>query len=207
MELTIAEPKPYAGRKAVVLLSGGIDSSVALAQCLERGESVAALFFAYGQRHHDQEDTAASAIAEQYGVGLMRRMLQELRGSTLTDMDGTLTGTPTVVPGRNLIFIAHALSIAARIGAQTIVIGATADDAETYADCRPKFYAGLNAALAESNPGIGIWHPFTGWTKKRVVEEGRRLGVPLALTWSCYAGGELPCGECGACIAREEALS
>lgn len=110
----------------------------------------------------------------------------------------------TVVPGRNLVLLSLAVAHASAVGARKVVFGGHLGDAAIYPDCRQEFVAAVSRA-AELSVGVYVDQPFGGALKKDVVREGRLLGAPLALSWSCYEGGNTPCGECGACVARSAA--
>ena len=194
---------------AVVLLSGGIDSATALALACKRHPRarLLALSFDYGQRHR-RELLAAAEIAAHYRV-LQRVETLSISGSgrsSLTGGDGALSGAPTVVRGRNLHLLASAANVAESLGAGVVWFGGHRGDFDIYQDCRPQFVSCLNRTLEAMGSAVRILQPFASWTKRRVVEEARCLGVPLGLTWSCYAGGEEPCGACGACRERMQAM-
>lgn len=198
---------------AVVLLSGGLDSTTALALT----EDVdAAVFVDYGQRHI-RERAAAEAVARHYGVLLL---VVDLCGygpqvtSALTAGASLPAGLPaddpaqaaTVVPGRNAVLLATAAGIAADRGADRIVAAMHADDAAIYPDCRPSFVRPLSDALRAAY-GVHIDAPFLHTPRALVAQLAGRIEVPIGLTWSCYAGGADHCGTCGACAARRAALA
>jgi 7-cyano-7-deazaguanine synthase len=110
----------------------------------------------------------------------------------------------TVVPNRNLLFLSLAGAVAVGSGLKTVLFSAHAGDAAVYPDCRPEFVAAADRALGLAC-GVGVEAPFLAMTKGEIVALGRELGVPLERTWSCYLGGEEPCGRCGACVERGEA--
>lgn len=186
--------------KSLVLLSGGIDSTVALAHT----KAGLALSVYYGQTHRRELD-AARAIAAHYGVEH-----HEVNIAAALDIPCALTGQgqipeghaeqpdATFVPGRNLFLIAIATAWANAWGYGAVVIGANADDNHGYPDCRPKFIETLSEATQQGY-GVSVWAPLVRMTKKQVIGYGRQLGVPFDLTWSCYRGGSEPCGRCGAC--------
>jgi 7-cyano-7-deazaguanine synthase len=195
-----------------VLLSGGLDSTVALAQSLHRGHDCRALTYEYGQVHATREIEAAKAVAEHYGV--QHEVLAfpaGLMGASALTGSGDLpdfTGAPdaSVVPGRNLLMLAIGASRADATGHRLLVFGANADDAVGYADCRRAFVEPMRDAVHEGTTG-GVWlHvPFLHLGKSEVVRIGRGLDAPIDATWSCYRGGEQPCGTCGACVTRGRA--
>lgn len=197
---------------ALVLLSGGVDSLVALAMQIKMGVAPQAIGFDYGQRHK-RELRAANDIANHYGVpfDIISIDPRLMRGSPLTG-DGEIPHAPpvdksqfaTVVPGRNLVFLSCAASLAMQRRILRIIFGAHEGDAAIYADCRPLFVRKTGETLLTFS-AVTIDAPFLGLTKRQVVEIGARLNAPFELSWSCYEGGDTPCGECGACRAKAEA--
>lgn len=215
--------------KKVVLLSGGVDSSTCLALALKdsRPEDVLALNMYYGQRH-EKEMLSAQKIAAFYGVELMEMDLSIifsksdcslLKGSNNAIPEGSYAeqqkqehGKPvsTYVPFRNGLMLSAAASVAVSIGADFIFYGAHADDAagNAYPDCSPEFTRSINDAIYLGTAGkVSVIAPFVHSTKADIVKEGLKLGVPYELTWSCYKGGDRPCGKCGTCIDRKKAFS
>ncbi len=209
-------------RHAVVLLSGGLDSSTALASAIERGFTAHAISFRYGQRH-SRELEAARAIAHHYGVTDHRVVDIDLRlfgGSALTSDDIAVPhgrsldemghGVPvTYVPGRNLIFLSFATAFAEVIGADDTFLGINIYDYSGYPDCRPEFLEAFQTtanlatkAGTEDGRTLRYHAPLIQMTKADIVREGTRLGVPWELTWSCYEGGEKACGQCDSCLLR-----
>jgi 7-cyano-7-deazaguanine synthase len=207
-------------KKAVVLLSGGLDSTTALYWAKTKGYSPVALAVNYGQRHI-RELRAARAVAKKSGAALheVSFTLPWLSGSSLTNKKIKLPkialakighgGVPsTYVPGRNTIFLALAASLADAIGAEAIVIGANALDYSGYPDCRPPFLNAFSKVAklgtkrgAEGKP-LKVLAPLLRLDKKGIVRLARKVGAPLSLTWSCYAGGSRPCGTCDSCQLR-----
>jgi 7-cyano-7-deazaguanine synthase len=208
-------------RKAVVLLSGGLDSSTALAIALDEGYEAHALTFDYGQRHR-RETRAARAVAKHFRVAshkVLRLQLDQVGGSALTSrgtpvpLDRPLEEIgrgipPTYVPARNTIFLSYALAWAEVVGADAIYIAANYIDYSGYPDCRPEYFQAFQrmANLAtkrgvEGNP-VEIRTPLIHMTKAQIVLKGKALGVPFEKTWSCYLGGERACGRCDACVLR-----
>jgi 7-cyano-7-deazaguanine synthase len=209
-------------RPAVVLVSGGLDSSTTLAIAIERGFVAHAISFRYGQRHSRELD-AANAIARHFGVTDHRAVDIDLRlfgGSALTSDDIAVPhgrsldemghGVPvTYVPGRNLIFLSFATAFAEVIGANDIFLGINALDYSGYPDCRLEFLEAFQTAAnlatkagTEDGRALRCHAPLIQMTKADIVREGTRLGVPWALTWSCYEGGEKACGQCDSCLLR-----
>jgi 7-cyano-7-deazaguanine synthase len=209
-------------KRAVVLLSGGLDSTTTLAIAKDEGFEAYAISFRYGQRHHVELD-AARRIAEEAGVGQHVEAEIDLRmfgGSALTDAidvpKGRATeemgeGIPvTYVPARNTVFLSFAVAWAEVLGADDIFIGVNALDYSGYPDCRPEYIAAYEqmANLAtkrgvEGHP-LRIHTPLIALTKAQIIERGLELGVDYALTRSCYdptSAGEA-CGECDSCQLR-----
>lgn len=197
--------------KTVVLLSGGIDSTVLLADRVVGGDECLALTFDYGQTHY-REITAAEHIAKVLRAQWQFMFLSCLSGSALTGQgdipETTATAVDTTyVPGRNIVMLAIAASYAERVGASAVLFGANRGDHAGYPDCRPEFITAMDQAIGiGTSAGVSVSAPFCTWTKTEIVEHGRELDAPLHLTWSCYRGGADPCGRCGACQSREVAL-
>lgn len=215
-------PKP---RRAVALVSGGLDSSVAatIAKC-ERYD-VHALTFDYGQRNLAELE-AAKRVVQALRVKEHRILnipLGDLGASALTDpkMDVPKNrsraeigkGVPvTYVPARNTVFLAFGIALAESIEAQAVFIGAHTMDYSGYPDCRPEYFDAFNDLVklgtrggVEGDP-IKVIAPLLGWTKAKVVETGRDLKAPMKHTWSCYEAGPKPCGACDSCILRRQAF-
>ena len=204
--------------RAVVLLSGGLDSATALAWARERGFRCHALAVAYGQRH-SAELAAAARVARALGVEEYRLMhvgLGSLGGSALTDSAIAVpeqggAGIPvTYVPARNTVLLSLALAWAEVLGASAIVIGVNAIDYSGYPDCRPEFIAAFaQLARLATKAGVegqmlSVLTPLLSLSKAEIVREGVRLGVDYGLTVSCYqadAQGRA-CGRCDACRLR-----
>lgn len=207
--------------RAVVLLSGGLDSTVAATLAKAKGFELHAISFDYGQRHV-RELESAKAVAKALGVAshtLMQVPLATVGGSALTDSriavpqgrdERTMaTEIPvTYVPARNLVFLSLALGVAETRDAEAIVIGANALDYSGYPDCRPEFFDAFEEVAkrgtkrgVEGKP-LRIEVPLLRMTKADIVREGLRLKAPLDLTWSCYVGGEKACGTCDSCVLR-----
>jgi 7-cyano-7-deazaguanine synthase len=207
--------------KAVVLLSGGVDSSTCLALAKSQGFEPVSLTFAYGQRHR-VELKRAKRVAESMGVKDSRVVSLDLRaigGSALTDdvqvpkdrTDFSGAGIPvTYVPARNTIFLAVALGLAEVVGSTDLFIGVNAVDYSGYPDCRPEFIRAFEslAALATKAGVEGarfrVHAPLSGMTKAEIIRLGLKLGVDYALTHSCYdpTSDGLACGRCDSCLLR-----
>ena len=215
--------------KALVLASGGIDSTTCLALAIERygKENVIALSISYGQKH-TKEIESARKVAEYYGIPLRELDLAEIFiGSDCTLLQGSSGEIPktsyaeqlketdgkpvsTYVPFRNGLFLSSAASIALSNDCSVIYYGAHADDSagNAYPDCSQAFNEAMNSAIfIGSGEQLRIEAPFVAKTKADVVREGIRLKAPYHLTWSCYEGGEKPCGCCGTCLDRAKAFA
>ncbi len=206
-------------RKAVALISGGMDSAVLAYELRDQGYAVEGLGVNYGQRHR-KELEAAQALAAHMGITHEVVDLSTLRSLISAS---ALTGDApvphghyaeesmkiTVVPNRNMIMLAVAAGVAASRGAQAIATAVHAGDHFIYPDCRPQFVDAMRTALWRGMEGL--WHvelltPFLMATKADIAKRGHDLGVPFELTWSCYEGGEHHCGRCGTCVERREAF-
>lgn len=208
--------------KAVVLLSGGLDSATSAAQAIADGYDLIALSFRYGQKH-ERELQAAQQVAEFLGLTehhVIDINLAQWGGSALTDAaiavptGGTQPDVipSTYVPGRNTVFIAIALSLAEARAAEAIYLGINAVDYSGYPDCRPDYLAAYqHLATLSSKVGLEgkapkLVAPLVMDSKVDIVYRALRLGVPIELTWSCYQGQEVPCGVCDSCRIRDKAL-
>lgn len=209
-------------KKAVVLLSGGLDSATTAAIALCQGYEAIALSFRYGQRHL-RELQAATKIVKKLGIQehfIVDINLAQWGGSSLTDaslslpQDGVKPGIipSTYVPGRNTVFIAIALSLAEAKNAEAIYLGINAIDYSGYPDCRPEYLAAYQQ-LANLASKVGVEGkapqlvaPLVQDSKIDIVRRAVKLGVPIEDTWSCYQGGETPCGLCDSCRIRDRAL-
>jgi 7-cyano-7-deazaguanine synthase len=210
-------------KKAVVLVSGGLDSTTALYLAKKEGFEVYGLCFDYGQRHN-KEIVSAQKVAEAAGVKEMvvvKTNMNAWGGSALTDEhinvpegDENRQGIPvTYVPARNMIFLAYAASYAEAIGAQDIYIGVSQVDYSGYVDCREEFIKAMENAInlgtvcgAELGKKITVHAPFMYMTKAEEVKLGMELGVDYSNTWTCYNGDEEACGHCDSCILRLKAF-
>jgi len=199
----------------LVILSGGLDSVVLLHWVLANSESnadVDTIMFDYGQKHK-KELVYAKYWTQLFNLG---SMVYDLNGMF---HDSALLGdrampyndedmSPTVVPGRNMVFISVAASRAMADGYSSIYIGTNKDDRKVYPDCRFTFLEGMATALYKASEGkVSLEYPFANMTKKQIVELGMQLNVDFDKTWSCYLGGDKQCGVCGACQSRIKALS
>lgn len=214
--------------KAMVLLSGGIDSTTCLGMAVERfgRENVIALSISYGQKH-EKEVLASERVAEYYGIeqmkldlaeifkysdcSLLQHSSQEVPEEAYAEQLEKMDGKPvtTYVPFRNGLFLSSAASIALSRGCSVVYYGAHADDAagNAYPDCSDAFNRAISEAIYIGSGGqLRVEAPFVGMAKAEVVKTGLELNVPYELTWSCYEGKEKPCMVCGTCIDRAEAF-
>ena len=216
--------------KALVLSSGGVDSTTALALAVSRygKDNVIALSVSYGQKH-DKEIQAAKAVSAFYGVeqlfldlskifqysncSLLQQSTEEIpEESYARQIEKTEGEKPvsTYVPFRNGLFLSSAASIALSKDCSVILYGAHADDSAgfAYPDCSPMFNDAMNQAIFEgSGHQLKVEAPFVNMTKAEVVKMGLELNAPYELTWACYEGKDEPCGKCGTCIDRAAAFA
>ena len=206
--------------KAIVLLSGGVDSAVTLYEAKEVYDCVV-LICDYGQKAR-KEIECAKKIADKAGCAYtVLKIDMPWKGSSLLDpgknipegMESAGGAIPdTYVPGRNLIFVSYAVSYAEAIGADAVFIGAHQMDYSNYPDCRSEFFDTLRDAVRYGTKSgveghqVKIETPVIDRTKKEIVEIGYRLDVPFELTWSCYKNGNEPCGKCESCLFRIQAF-
>lgn len=214
--------------RALVLCSGGVDSTTLLAMAVDRygSENVVALSISYGQRH-EKELKAARDVARNYHVE--QRFLdlaaifadsscsllahsekdipRESYAEQLEQADTKLVST--YVPFRNGLFLSSAASMALSLECSVLYYGAHHDDwaGNAYPDCSREFVAAMNNAIREGTGGeLHMEAPFVEWSKADIVKKGLELNVPYELTWSCYEGGDKPCGVCATCIDRKRAF-
>ncbi|MGD8192400.1 7-cyano-7-deazaguanine synthase QueC [Brevibacillus ginsengisoli] len=205
-------------KKAVVVLSGGLDSTTCMGIAKEAGYELYPLTFDYGQLHN-REVEQAKQIASFFEVPAHKIVnmgfLREIGGSALTDdsvevpTDGVEDGIPsTYVPARNLIFLSLATAYAEVIGAEKIYVGVSAVDFSGYPDCRPAFIESMNETInlatrvGSEGTDLVIEAPLQHLSKQQTIELGLSLGVPYHLTTSCYQGGDEACGVCDSCRLR-----
>jgi len=204
-------------RVAIILVSGGMDSCVTAAIANEENDDLAFLHISYGQRTEARERNAFNDIADFYEVekrlDISIEHLAKIGGSSLTDSKIDVTEAdldsktiPTsYVPFRNANMLSIAVSWAEVIGANSIYIGAVAEDSSGYPDCRPEFYDAFQKTIdAGTKPDtqIEIRTPIIHLNKAEIVKKGIELGAPLKLTWSCYRSEDLACGTCDSCALR-----
>jgi 7-cyano-7-deazaguanine synthase len=215
--------------KAVVLLSGGMDSCVCAAIALRRHGvgNVAFLHAMYGQRTEKRERQAFEQIADFYDVRhrlvVKLDQFRAIGGSALTDKQIKVpenesgaratreSSIPvTYVPFRNAHFLSAGVSWAEAIGASAIYIGAVEEDSSGYPDCRPEYYRVFQKLIrvgTRPETEIAMMTPVIGMKKSEIIRRGKDLGAPLHLTWSCYQGEELACGKCDSCLLRLRAFA
>lgn len=203
-------------KKAVILLSGGLDSTTTLYYAQSKGYKCSALIFDYGQRHKRELRSAVAVVKKAKVPYEIIKILLPWKGSSLLDKkskvptDRKLNGIPsTYVPGRNIIFLSFALSFAEAIGAKAVFIGANAIDYSGYPDCRPEFIRAFQKVVrtGTKDAKIRIEAPLIDLTKAGIIRLAMKLKAPLALTWSCYKGGKRPCGKCDSCRLRQRGFA
>jgi 7-cyano-7-deazaguanine synthase len=209
--------------KAIVVLSGGMDSVTVLHRVIDEGYDVSAISFDYGQKHKKELQFA------QYWVQLnsINWRLVDLTSVTALLTSSALVNTEqdvpeghyaaenmkaTVVPNRNMIMLSIATAWAVDKKAELVAFGVHAGDHDIYPDCRPQFVNDIETAICSGNegfidPSFQVYAPYLMQRKESIVLDGATLGVDWTKTWSCYKGGELHCGKCGTCVERKEAFS
>lgn len=209
--------------KTLYVLSGGMDSTVALAIAMthlgpDEKDRVETITFNYGSKHNDRENEAAKKIADHFGVKntlVKMPFINELFKSDLLKSGGEVPDghyadpsmKRTVVPFRNGIMLAIAAGFAESIGAKMIVLGNHAGDHAIYPDCRSSFTDPMSVAIREGTYAeIVVSRPFEKSNKTNIARFGADVKAPFALTYSCYKGGEKHCGSCGTCYERREAF-
>jgi 7-cyano-7-deazaguanine synthase len=215
--------------RAVVLLSGGMDSCVCAALAA-REFSAAAVHISYGQRTEERERQAFLGICDRLGIHdrlvVQNEALRAIGGSALTDLDIAVPESPllghgttghgmighgipvTYVPFRNAHFLSVAVSWAEVLGAEKVYIGAVEQDSSGYPDCRPAYYRAFNEVVKTGTKDgqIEIVTPLIGLRKSEIVRLGLELDAPLDLTWSCYSREDRACGVCDSCVLRLRAF-
>ena len=206
-------------KKAIVLFSGGLDSTTCLYWALDKGYECETLTVSYGQKH-DREVRSARQIADKLGVKqhFLTLDFPWLVSSSLVDKNQPIPDQPmeeiesgkipsTYVPGRNLVFLSVAASLMDAVHADAIVAGPNAVDFSGYPDCTPAFFNAAREAINRGTErgvthGVEVLAPLMDLNKADIVRLGAKLGVPFELTWSCYSGGDKPCGHCDSCKLR-----
>jgi 7-cyano-7-deazaguanine synthase len=212
-------------KRAIVLLSGGMDSSVLLSHMKFEDYEVTALSVDYGQRH-ERELASAQAIAEAASVPLVRLELAVALAPIFMHSKSSQVNSDiavphghyaaesmktTIVPNRNMLLLSLAGALAESVRGQeeacVIAYAAHAGDHAIYPDCRPSFYGACNRTIEEATDyWVKLYAPFGNITKTDIAKRGAQLGVPFELTYSCYEGRDLHCGLCGTCVERKEAF-
>ena len=211
-------------KKAVIGLSGGMDSATLLGLLLEQGYSVTCCSFQYGSKHMIYESVAAKNIVQYYKdkgfnvdfrtfdlelvfLGFDSALLQH--GDEIPEGHYKAESMKaTVVPGRNLIFASIMAGLAESLNAEVVCLGVHAGDHFIYPDCRPSFMSNLaKTVLASSDGAVNVLTPLLNDTKASILVRGNKIAVPYHLTRTCYKDQELSCGKCGSCVERLEAFS
>ena len=213
--------------RGLVLLSGGLDSATCLEYAVSHcgAENVVALTICYGQRH-DRELRSARAVAQHYGVRhieldltevfrgaectLLRDSQEDVPEGSYADQKQTENGVSTYVPFRNGVFLSICAAVALKEKCGVVFYGIHRDDVagNAYPDCTKAFHENMARAINEGTGyKVNVIAPFINGTKADIVAYGKKAGVPYELTWSCYKGGEKPCGKCATCIDRAKAFA
>lgn len=205
-------------RRTVLILSGGLDSSVLLYHLQAEGHDVRALSIDYGQRHSRELEHArriTEAVSAVHRIVDLRNLAPLFAGSGLVDQNieipvGEYAAENmqiTVVPNRNMIMLSIAAAWALSEKASAVSFAAHHGHHTLYADCRPEFIEALAHAIhLADDERVDLIAPFATWTKADIVRRGAELGVPFGMTWSCYKGGNAHCGRCSTCVERREAF-
>jgi 7-cyano-7-deazaguanine synthase len=210
-----------ADRRAVILVSGGMDSATAVYEAVDRGYEPLFLHASYGQRTEDKEFECASALAEAVGAADFLRVqtdhLSRIGASSLTDEDVPVPDADledesvpnSYVLFRNANLLSMAVSYAEANDCGAVFVGAHSEDFSGYPDCRPEFFEAFQRVVdvgTKPDTDIEVAAPFVEWSKTDIAERGLELDVPYELTWSCYRDEAPACGECDACAYRLEAF-
>lgn len=216
---TIETENGSAPLKAIVVLSGGLDSAVCLAIAAEEAEVMKAITFNYGQKAFDNELAASSALAKHYGVphqvidlDWLKTCLPQALDASDTEQqawDEPMDRVDHVwVPNRNGVFINIAASFAEALGCDLVVFGANAEEGETFSDNTPEFRQAISDSLMYSTQNhVQVATPVANLNKRQILEAGLELKVPLHLIWSCYEAGDSHCGQCPSCQRVKAAIA
>ncbi|HCY85407.1 MAG TPA: 7-cyano-7-deazaguanine synthase QueC [Desulfobacteraceae bacterium] len=206
-------------KEVLIVLSGGMDSAVLLCHLLDKGHKVRAISFDYGSRHNPKELACAADFCRELGVDhrivelpfINRLFSSSLLKSGEAVPDGSYKEEnmkSTVVPFRNGIMLSIAAGYAESKGAQAVCLASHSGDHFIYPDCRPEFNAAFARAVNLGTDGqVDVRFPFAEMDKRDIAELGRSLGLDFTKTWTCYKGGDIHCGTCGACDERKYALN
>lgn len=204
--------------KALVILSGGLDSTTALYWAKSKYNEVEALTFYYGSKHNDKEYRYAYIQCKNLNIKLTKINLDFINNHFKSDLlqsggeipDGYYNEEnmkSTVVPFRNGIMLSVATGFAESIGCDVIILGNHSGDHNIYPDCRPEFIKGIKEAIYQgTEKHIEVVSPFCNMSKTEIIKIGAKLGVDFSLTYSCYKGNEKHCGKCGTCQERKESF-
>lgn len=208
--------------KAIAIVSGGMDSITLAYRLRADGYDLHMLTFNYGQRHVKEIDSAhyfANLLGAKIDTIDISNIKPLLKGSALTDEEIAVphghyaeeSMKQTVVPNRNAIMISMAWGVAVAESADLVALAVHSGDHHIYPDCRPAFIDSMNAALRISmeghrTEGLHIYAPYLTVDKAAIASDGKKLAVPYEKTWTCYEGGDIHCGQCGACVERQEAF-
>lgn len=203
---------------SLLVFSGGMDSTVLLADTLSKQKAVETISFDYGSKHNARELPMAAAACKHYQIShkiINLPFIDELFASDLLKSGGAIPdgmyNTPdmkkTVVPFRNGIMLSIAVGYAESIGAEEVLLASHSGDHFIYPDCRPEFNeAFARAAFIGTDKRVQIRFPYANIDKRDIGDLGKRLGVDFSQTWTCYKGGDIHCGTCGSCQERKYAL-
>jgi 7-cyano-7-deazaguanine synthase len=205
--------------KAIVIHSGGLDSTTLLYHLRAEKWEVKSLSVDYGQRHRERELAAAETICARLGVERrvldLRSFVEFFGRNSLTDLSVAVPDGPyakatiplTTVPNRNMILLSVGIAWAVSLKFDAVAFGAHSGPHTNYPDCSPAFAEAMDCAAGQCDDWqISVLAPFVRWDKAAIVARGVELAVPFELTWSCYKGGERHCGRCSTCLDRKEAF-
>jgi 7-cyano-7-deazaguanine synthase len=197
-------------KEAVILFSGGLDSTTVLYYAMDKGYNCTCLLFDYGQKHKKELRFAIKIVKSVNAKHSIVRIGIPWSNDALTNKDKKVpvhkilpkSIPPTYVPGRNTLFLSYALSYAQSISAEAIFIGVNAVDFSNYPDCTPNFIKAYNNVLKVLKTKITVHVPLLKMNKAQIIKLGTKLKVPYEHTWTCYNGYDKPCMECDSCKLR-----
>jgi 7-cyano-7-deazaguanine synthase len=196
----------------ILLFSGGMDSTTLLSFLLNQKQKTIPIFINYGQNHARQERKVVNNICKLYGLDYKEINLPNFLESGLTNNEVPFCHyeddkmKQIIVPNRNMILISIAVSVAIQQDCKYVYIAPHKGDKKIFPDCRKEFIESINEVLKTSETGIQIKAPFLNYNKRMIAQIAHRINSPIELTWTCYVGDDSPCGKCGACVERKEAL-